>query len=889
MPTIRTPDQRVRIFVSSTLQELADERAAAKHAIQHMRLTPVLFEIGARAHPPRDLYRAYLAQSDVFVGIYWKRYGWVAPGETISGLEDEYRLAQGMPKLIYIKRAESREERLAQLIGRIRQEGAVSYRPFSNAEELQELVEDDLALMLTERFAAAAPAPDADAGVEIDLPPPWLVPLERGEIIGRAQPLAEVMELAQRADIGLVTLTGPGGTGKTRLAVHVAHALEASFPDGTFYVPLAGVRSASDVVPLIVSTLEIPSPRSGGDPEKRLLGFLRARAALLVLDNFEHVLPAAAVVPRLLAACPHLKVLVTSREALHVRGEHEVHVPPLPHDPGAERTPAMALFEERAREVRADFRIDEQNRAAVAELCRRLDALPLAIELAAARVRVLSPQAMLPRLDRSLSLLSARMRDLPERHQTLRATIGWSLDLLRPDEKVAFRRLGAFDGSFSEEAAEAVLADPSLGTLDVLTSLVEKNLLVRTEVRAVARFHMLETVRETAREQLAEAGEERAVYLHHAEWLEGFLAREHQDLVTAGRRQAAEERVAQEMAGARAVLRFAAGPDGDVELAWRLYIRLSFSLLNVAQTAEAFAVRQIVDALPRSHDPVRAALAEGMWGRVVAYTGDEAVDSRLARAASALEAVGDRDFLPSILAIRGMIAGREDPARAVVLLDRAVQLAHEAGHTYTEGWARAMVVYTQFMAGALDEAQRTADEAVQIARRQQNDEGAAFALIGIAFVDLQRGQLPAARDLFAEAAALASSRSAAWPQCIALTCLCSATVAAGDHEGARALLEESLHYSAGVGYIAVDPVCGTLALMLAQEGERERALSVFAAVRPGAEDATGINAHLTDPTGALRQATREARRVLGDPPAADAETLDFASVLKAALGDRGAR
>src|SRR4051812_31484939 len=170
--TIRTPDQRLRVFVSSTLQELAEERLAAKEAIERIRLTPVMFEMGARPHPPRDLYRAYLAQSDVFVGIYWQRYGWIAPNETVSGLEDEYLLAEHVPKLIYIKRAERRDDLLKALLHRIQDGDEVSYRPFSDAVELTELIENDLALMLTERFTATHTSPTTEAPAEPTLAAP---------------------------------------------------------------------------------------------------------------------------------------------------------------------------------------------------------------------------------------------------------------------------------------------------------------------------------------------------------------------------------------------------------------------------------------------------------------------------------------------------------------------------------------------------------------------------------------------------------------------------------------------------------------------------------------------------------------------------------------------
>ena len=188
------------------------------------------------------------------------------------------------------------------------------------------------------------------------------------------------------------------------------------------------------------TTLEIPPAADGGEPEKLLISHLRRRVALLILDNFEQVLSAAPAVARIAAACPRLKILVTSRESLRVRGEHEQPVPPLGLDAAGEGalSPSMALFEQRAREIRPDFHIDAENRASVAEICRRLDGLPLAVELAAARTRVLSPQAILPRLDRSLSLLTSQRRDLPARQQTLRAALSWSYDLLRPDEQAFF-------------------------------------------------------------------------------------------------------------------------------------------------------------------------------------------------------------------------------------------------------------------------------------------------------------------------------------------------------------------------------------------------------------------------------------------------------------------
>src|SRR5438067_13064984 len=221
-PVIRTPDQRVRVFVSSTLDELAPERAAAREAITQLRLTPVLFESGARPYPPRELYRAYLAQSDIFVGLYWQRYGWVAPSMQVSGLEDEYQLSTGKPKLIYMKTpAPEREPRLQALLDRIRAEDAASYQKFATPDELRERIANDLAQLLTERFSSTPKTP-----VAIRLA---ALPVPRSRLIDREQERAQAQALLQREDVGLVTLTGPGGVGKTRVAVQVAGDLAPQF------------------------------------------------------------------------------------------------------------------------------------------------------------------------------------------------------------------------------------------------------------------------------------------------------------------------------------------------------------------------------------------------------------------------------------------------------------------------------------------------------------------------------------------------------------------------------------------------------------------------------------------------------------------------------------
>jgi predicted ATPase len=506
-PRVRTPDQRLRVFISSTLGELAAERKAARDAVEHLRLSPIMFELGARPHPPRALYRSYLEQSDVFVGIYWQRYGWVAPDMEISGLEDEYVLSAGMPRLVYVKRpAPDMEPRLREMLAHLQEEGTTSYKPFSDAAELRGLLLDDLALMLAERFDAVA-APAAPTTSPTNLPRP------ASTFLGREEVLTELDALLDDDDVRLVTLTGPGGTGKTRLAVEAAAGRLERFEDGVFFVDLSQERAPEDAYAAIVRA--VPIGETGDDPPlEALKRGLRDRHILLVLDNFEQVSAAATGVAELLERCPRLQAVATSREALHIRGERRFPVPPLslPTANGSlsvengVASEAIRLFGERAAAVQAGFEVTDANVADIAAICTRLDGLPLAIELAAARINLFSVDELRDRLDAHVHVLGSGGHDLPERQQTLRRTIEWSNELLTEPERTLFWICSVFLQARLADIEASVARIPSLASLDVMEgigSLVDKSLVRSTSgADGRPRFSMLQTIRDYAVEEL---------------------------------------------------------------------------------------------------------------------------------------------------------------------------------------------------------------------------------------------------------------------------------------------------------------------------------------------------------------------------------------------------
>jgi predicted ATPase len=725
---VRTPEQRVRVFVSSTLQELAAERRAVRDAVTGLRLVPVMFELGARPHPPREIYRAYLAQSQVFVGVYWQSYGWVAPGEQVSGLEDEYLLSGGLPRLIYVKGpAPEREPRLEQMLARIESDGDITYQHFSEAEELRRLVEDDLAVLLSERFEMA----QARAATVEEAPRAGSLPVPVTPLVGRDRESKAVADLVLGEGVRLVTLTGPGGVGKSRLAAAVAGRLSPSFSEGVRFVGLAPVTSPALVPAAIAAGLGLST--SGGRLLSDVLAYLGSKRLLLLLDNFEQVTGAAPLVTDLLGAAPGLVVLVTSRAVLRLSGEHEFPVPPLPVPPArvgpdaeaAGQYASVRLFVERAHAAALGFQLTSENAAAVAEICRRLDGLPLAIELAAARIRLLPPTALLARLDDRIGTLTGGARDLPERQRTLRNTLDWSYGLLSPDEQVLFARLGVFAGTFGLPGAEAIAggaavpADPGQAghIIDTLGALVDSSLVGAETWDGEPRFALLETIREYALERLRDSGDWTALHDRHAAYFSGFAEPAEAELQGSGQ-LAWLGRLETEHGNLGAALSWLADT-GQLEQAVHL-VWATWRFWWLRGHAEELArYEEIIVANDGRLPPQERALALSGAGFTLIAGGDQAKARPLFEQSLPLyQQAGDSlGAALAAAALAHLLASRHEDARASGLIEQALGQLREVGHSHLAAAERLQYLLDMALAdnflGQLQLAQGDHDRAAQ--------------------------------------------------------------------------------------------------------------------------------------------------------------------------------
>lgn len=546
------------------------------------------------------------------------------------------------------------------------------------------------------------------AGLPADFPPLRThdrraadLPVQLTPLIGREREVATVVRLLRRKQVRLVTFTGPGGTGKTRLAVQVASELGNVFVGGVFFVSLASLTDPMLVIPAIARAIGIRESM-GQSVFARLVEALQQEQVLLLLDNFEQIVEAAPQVAELLASCPQLKLLVTSRELLHVRSEREFAVPPLalpalvhlPKLAALARTPAVALFLQRAQAARPEFKLTSTNARTVAEICVRLDGLPLAIELAAARMKLLSPRTLLTRLDQPLNVLTGGARDVPARQQTLRNTIKWSYQLLPANEQRLFRWLSVFVSGCSLEAAEAVCTvsgDETGQVLDGIASLVDKSLLQRArqaeEESEDQRLLMLETIRGYGREALEAAGEETAARQAHADYFL-HLAEEAEPALKGPQLVDWLERLEQEHDNLRAALHYAL-ESGNAEMALRLGIALERFWVVRGQRNEGLAFLQ--NALAESTEVAATVRAKALLaaGRLAFNQSNYDQGEALAQEGLALfREIGDKRGIALSLNRLGVAAWRRGDFRSArVLLEEDLALFREMGDQDRVAWS----------------------------------------------------------------------------------------------------------------------------------------------------------------------------------------------------------
>jgi predicted ATPase/class 3 adenylate cyclase len=553
------------------------------------------------------------------------------------------------------------------------------------------------------------------------------LPLQPTPFLGREDQVARVVELLGRDDVRLLTITGPGGVGKTRLALQAATDLLEVFPDGAWFVDLSVLTDASLVPSAVATALGVRE--EGSEIANRLAAMLAGKHLLLVLDNFERVVDAASVVADLLARAPEVKVLTTSRTPLHAYGEREFPLAPFPipnlaHLPSVEalsQYEAVRLFIERAQAVKPDFTVTRANAAAVAEICSRLDGLPLAIELAAAFVKMLSPQALLKRLERRLPLLAGGARTLPLRQQTMRNTIAWSHDFLTPEEQALFRRLTVFPGSCTIEAVEAVAAgERVLDAFGIMTSLIDKSLLRQVEGSDEdPRFRMLETVREYGQEQLEASGEGDATRDRLAAWCLALVEQFEPALFSGNIAPTGAARLEEELPNLRAAITWLLDR-GEAALALRLVVAATEFWIE-RHLGDAEVHRWLAAALVAAPDAPASDRALAHW--LLSYGNgvlgqDEPALFHAQQLLEAAKTLGDpRGLGFAHLALAYVWEFRRDLDRAAAAYAEAIPAWSAAGDDASAWYGHAELADKRLLQGELSVAVPMLEEALAWLRR----------------------------------------------------------------------------------------------------------------------------------------------------------------------------
>lgn len=590
------------------------------------------------------------------------------------------------------------------------------------------------------------------------------LPAQPTPFIGRAAQLAALKEMILDPDARLITLIGPGGTGKTRLSLQVAQESLDHFPNGVFFVPLADDTDSNQFISRVAQQLEV---REGGRPLlDNVKDYLRDKHILLVLDNFEQLISAAPMVADLLAAAPRLKIITSSRIALKLRGEREYPVPPMDlpnteNDVSVEdlmEHESIVLFVERARSALPSFSLTKDNASFVTEICRRLDGLPLALELAAARVKLLSPQAILSRLDDQLKLLTGGARDLPTRHQTLRNTLEWSYSLLNEDEKKLYARLSVFVGGFTLEAAEAVCNVDGKDILEGLTSLADNSLLRQEEADdGEPRFGMLETIRAYAVERLAESGESDALHTKHAQYFGNIIMNEAGWGIYSPNSQQWLAWYERELDNIRATLKWCLAAPQGIQLGVGLIFMLFWFWYRRGQFIEGQQWAEKFLAMPELQSmPPLLAIALASSSILAIWQGQQETALTRIQHALAIQLRLEHDQMVGMTQMANGIAfinmGRDSEAQP--LLEQAGRYFMESGMSYFHTLTLVHLGNAELGLGHPEKAHEYHSRAESAARQLNENWLISFALNNLGEVARVQGQYALARKYYEECEAL---------------------------------------------------------------------------------------------------------------------------------------